>query len=332
MKFLESVIAKERARHAENETWSSLQGVDTVCGHNTSDTTMPPRSGAQRAERARLAQETLDIIKAGSHAIESSKRRSEFVSASHSLSPPAKPTPGEPLIEVADEGTLSAAWRFYERGLHAVALNFASWKNPGGGWLGGAQAQEEALARSSALYAALTAPGPCADHYQKKKGKDPLYGDDMIYSPDVPVLRTEGGDLLSSPWPLAFISAAAPNAGVARERGVSDAEIEVAYAARAERVLSLAVCRGHDSVILGAWGCGVFKNHPAVCARIWAALLRGKFCGAFKAVAFPVMGPSANREAFKAVLLREGVAPERPPGEPAIADTPKEPCESCASE
>jgi hypothetical protein len=57
-------------------------------------------------------------------------------------------------IEVTGESTLAAAARLAKTG-PVLALNFASAKNPGGGFLSGAQAQEESLARASTLYASL---------------------------------------------------------------------------------------------------------------------------------------------------------------------------------
>ena len=63
---------------------------------------------------------------------------------------------GEALtnIEVTNETTLSAASRFVREGMKTVVLNFASATSPGGGFLSGARAQEEYLARSSCLTSA----------------------------------------------------------------------------------------------------------------------------------------------------------------------------------
>ena len=206
---------------------------------------------------------------------------------------------------------MTAARRLARYGLNVVALNFASARNPGGGWLTGAEAQEESLARSSALVAALTAPGPCAAHYADGSGsRDALYTHDMIYSPAVPVFRDEASlQLLPQPWPLAFISAAAPNAGVAvRKHAVSAKAVEAIYAERAERVLALAHKRGHDAIVLGAWGCGVFQNDPPMVARVFGRLLHGRFRGCFRVVAFPILGRDANPRVYAAfdALASEG--------------------------
>ena len=279
-----------------------------------------------RGERARRGQETLSILESGGYveptsgewvdasaAIAACVARSEFVPASSTLeatsitsgsASAARRGPragGRARVEVADEDTMTAARRLARYGLNVVALNFASARNPGGGWLTGAEAQEESLARSSALVAALTAPGPCAAHYADGSGsRDALYTHDMIYSPAVPVFRDEASlQLLPQPWPLAFISAAAPNAGVAvRKHAVSAKAVEAIYAERAERVLALAHKRGHDAIVLGAWGCGVFQNDPPMVARVFGRLLHGRFRGCFRVVAFPILGRDANPRVY----------------------------------
>ena len=289
-----------------------------------------------RGERARRGQETLSILESGGYveptsgewvdasaAIAACVARSEFVPASSTLeatsitsgsASAARRGPcagGRARVEVADEDTMTAARRLARYGLNVVALNFASARNPGGGWLTGAEAQEESLARSSALVAALTAPGPCAAHYADGSGsRDALYTHDMIYSPAVPVFRDEASlQLLPQPWPLAFISAAAPNAGVAvRKHAVSAKAVEAIYAERAERVLALAHKRGHDAIVLGAWGCGVFQNDPPMVARVFGRLLHGRFRGCFRVVAFPILGRDANPRVYAAfdALASEG--------------------------
>ncbi|RAY11753.1 TIGR02452 family protein [Actinomadura craniellae] len=212
---------------------------------------------------------------------------------------PAGPATGDTLIEVTDETTLAAARRLTEAADDPVlCLNFASAKNPGGGFLRGAHAQEEGLARSSALYASLrTAPDYYAFH---RAAGDLLYSDHMIYSPDVPVFRDDSGALLEEPYQVAFITSAAPNRGALRDPAALD-RLPAALAQRAAKVLALADRHGHRRLVLGAWGCGVFGNDPGEVAAVFADLLLpgGPFAGRFAQVVFAVWdtSPGAPRHA-----------------------------------
>jgi len=194
-------------------------------------------------------------------------------------------------IEVPNETTLSAARRLVVDGGHAntLCLNFASAKKPGGGFLSGAQAQEESLARASALYASLITQ---TGYYETNRGcGTALYTDHMILSPDVPIFRDDDGDLLAEPYLLSIATAPAVNAGaVLKNEPDKQSMIRPAMAARIAKLLALAAHRGYEHLVLGAWGCGVFRNDPAEIARLFAeALLRdGPFAGRFSRVVFAV--------------------------------------------
>src|SRR6202012_1418760 len=93
-----------------------------------------------------------------------------------------------------------------------AALNFASARNAGGGYLGGARAQEEDLCRVSALYTTLReAPDYYAAH---RASKDPAYSHRVVYSPEVPVYRDARYGLLEEPYRVSFLTSPAPNTGV----------------------------------------------------------------------------------------------------------------------
>ena len=180
-------------------------------------------------------------------------------------------------LEVANETTLSAAGRLLrEEGTDRVmALNFASAKNPGGGFLNGSQAQEESLARASGLYACIS---PLQSMYEANRlHRSCLYTDHMIYSPDVPVFRDDDDRLLVEPYPVSFLTAPAANAGAIRTNEPGDStRIEPVMRSRIEKLLALAVVHGHETLVLGAWGCGVFRNDPELVAAWFGDHLTGE--------------------------------------------------------
>ncbi|GAA5029993.1 TIGR02452 family protein [Streptomyces siamensis] len=197
--------------------------------------------------------------------------------------------PRETVVEVTAESSLQVARRLTGDDPVAI-LNFASARNPGGGYLNGAQAQEEALCRASALYTCLAGVREFYDHHRAHR--DPFYTDRVIHSPAVPVFRDDRGALLDAPYHAGFLTAAAPNAGVVLRRTPERAaELPGALAVRAERVLETAVAHGYRRLVLGAWGCGVFRNDPAQVADAFHTLLGadGRFAGAFTHVVFGVL-------------------------------------------
>jgi uncharacterized protein (TIGR02452 family) len=209
------------------------------------------------------------------------------------------------LFEVTGESSLEAARRLTgESGPTdpVAVLNFSSARNPGGGYLNGAQAQEEALCRASALYTCLLRAREFYDHHRAHR--DPFHTDRVIHSPAVPVFRDDRGRLLDEPYAAGFLTAAAPNAGVVlRTAPQRAAELPHALAIRAERVLETAAAHGYRRLVLGAWGCGVFQNDPAEVAETFHGLLvKGRFEGYFDHVVFGILDRTAGavtRAAFE---------------------------------
>ncbi len=194
-------------------------------------------------------------------------------------------------IEVCNESTLSAARRL--AAADPVALNFASAYNPGGGFLGGARAQEESLCRASALHACIVGQRMYADH---NAARDPMYTSWLLYSPGVPVFRDDDGALLDAAWTCGFITAAAPNVKVLRDRNPGRlADLPAVMTDRIARVLGVAAREGHASVVLGAWGCGAFGGDTGLVAERFHAALYGPFRGVFTTVVFAVLDSTAER-------------------------------------
>nr|5ZDA_A Chain A, poly ADP-ribose glycohydrolase [Deinococcus radiodurans R1 = ATCC 13939 = DSM 20539] len=192
--------------------------------------------------------------------------------------------------EVTSETTFAAARRLREKASALAALNFASAKNPGGGFLGGAQAQEEDLCRGSGLYFSLTSPQAEPYYAVNRQSHSALYTDHLIYSPQVPIFRDDAGQLLPAPVPVNIITAPAPNAGaVAQSRPEQLPQVLPTLRERARRVLGVAAWMEQTHLVLGAWGCGVFRNDPAGVARTFRELLEGEAQGAFEHVTFAVL-------------------------------------------
>jgi|GEM_PF-4983582 len=90
----------------------------------------------------------------------------------------------------------------------------------------------------------------------------------MVWSPRCPVFRKDDGDLLDEPHLATFITSPAPNAGAAGDTRPDELpQIRDVLRQRAEYVLALAASHGYKRLVLGAWGCGVFRNDPQLVAN-----------------------------------------------------------------
>ena len=172
-------------------------------------------------------------------------------------------------------------------GLRPLALNFANGVQPGGGFLGGARAQEEALCRSSALYQTLVGDPMYEGHRLRLQPDSTEWA---ILSPDVPVFRRDDGSELDEPWCLSFITCAAPYMP-----GVGQPKSGDLLRERIHRVLAIARAYRYEALVLGAWGCGAFANDPTRTAAEFRAALEGEFRGAFREIVFAITDWSEQR-------------------------------------
>ncbi|MGW6060777.1 TIGR02452 family protein [Streptomyces sp. NPDC055189] len=272
-----------------------------------------------------IAQQTEEIVAAGwyaapggrevviADAVDAARSGTRmFGPAALNVTPVRSPELTPTVVEVTAESSLEAAHRLTgaRRGPVAV-LNFSSARNPGGGYLNGAQAQEEALCRASALYTCVRSAREFYDHHRAHR--DAFYSDRVIHSPAVPVFRDDKGRLLDEAYEAGFLTSAAPNAGVVlRQSPERAAELPRALAGRAERVLETAVACGYRRLVLGAWGCGVFQNDPVQVAEAFRASLDegGRFHGYFEHIVFGVLDRTrgaVTRTAFEETF--GGIAP-----------------------
>ena len=111
-------------------------------------------------------------------------------------------------------------------------------------------------------------------------------------------------EILERGWyTVSMITAPAVNAGAVRANEPHNVtQIEPTMLGRVEKLLSLAVMHGHRSLVLGAWGCGVFKNDPSDVARWFHLHLcgMGTFASAFDVVVFAVFDKTPSEPTLRA--------------------------------
>eukprot|EP01084_Bolivina_argentea_P278694 476232_1 len=212
-------------------------------------------------------------------------------------------------IEIINQTTLNGC---YELAMdvnisNPVALNFASARNPGGGFLKGSNAQEESIARNSGLYHTLIKYEKEFYEYHKYHCKSMLYSHSMIYSPNVPIFRDDNSNLLNNYYMSSFISSPAVNCkqfmrkcGNGNNKHKNDGNMIVLNTMkyRIDKILDIAVKYNHDSIILGAFGCGVFGNDASVVSDLFGMLLSTKYKFRFKRIRFSILKMKENDKTF----------------------------------
>lgn len=201
---------------------------------------------------------------------------------------------------VEDSTTYNAMARHKREDEKIGILNFASAKHPGGGFLGGSMAQEESLCYLSNLYhTQLTQPQFYVRSTKEGRG---IYSSNIIVSRDVKFIKSEQFELLKEPFNCdVVITSAAVNFGnLNRWTEKSKAEETKAYAEsvmeeRIRGIIKAFILEGCDVIILGAYGCGVFKNNPYSVARQFRKVLFEEGLGRhFDRIVFAI--PKSNKD------------------------------------
>lgn len=194
-------------------------------------------------------------------------------------------------IEVNALRTFESAMQVYKqygKNVNIGVLNFASATNPGGGVKKGSSAQEECLCRCSTLYPSLSQPKIYQKFYNVNRNmKDCLHTDAIIYSPNILIIKTDEQfpvRLATKDWiKVDVLSCAAPNLRDNHNSyadkdseciSISDTELYDLHVKRAKHILHIAAFNKIDILILGAFGCGAFKNNPRVVAKAYNEALK----------------------------------------------------------
>ena len=248
--------------------------------------------------------------------IRQSTKEQVFISEKESVVIPALEKKINTSIVVSGKRSLEAAEHYAKQSKKVCVLNFASATNPGGGVINGSSAQEECLCRCTTLYPCLNTSDMWNSFYTPHRIADnPLYNDDCIYTPNICVFKSDTNfpEPLKSEewWNVDIITCAAPNL---RERPsnrmnpnagstsaqITSAELEKLLTARILRIFEIAVANKAEVLILGAFGCGAFKNPPELVAKVFKNVMQ-KFLGYFETIEYAVFHTErelANYEAF----------------------------------
>ena len=158
-------------------------------------------------------------------------------------------------------------------GKKIAVLNFANNHHVGGSpWSAGAQ--EESLCRCSTLYPCINAYRDAfyEEHSRRyNRGELDAWGnDDLIYTPDVVVLKTDESAPAMLPmkqWrKLDVITCAAPQ--FAPYDSIDEQRFMNVMTRRIERIVQVAKKEGVEVLVLGAFGCGAFCSPPELVAKI----------------------------------------------------------------
>lgn len=254
-------------------------------------------------------------------AISSSKAGTKFYAADEYLRKAAPAPERSTEINVTQERSLEAAKRLSEKhmGKRIAVLNFASATNPGGGVARGSSAQEEALCRCSTLYPCLTAKELKAPFYSMHKDlHDTRYTDACIYTPGIISIKSDTAfpqAVPESEWfSVDVITCAAPNLqkepynsmnpGYGKPVKVTPSELLEIHKKRGSHILDIAAANGAAAVVLGAFGCGAFRNDPNIVAESYREILPS-YKNFFDEIVFAVycsQRDTANFDTFKRVL------------------------------
>lgn len=202
-----------------------------------------------------------------------------------------------PKYKVVNKSTVDAIIDMNKDGKSVSALNFASAKNPGGGFLNGAMAQEEALAASSGLYNTLLLH---QDYYIKNREcKTMMYTNHAIYSPDVVFFRDGKFNLIEEFAKSSILTIPAVNFGQVILKGEDEKLAKVIMKERMRLCLAIFAYMNEKNIILGAYGCGVFRNDVNDIALWWKELLEEEGYGCFfDEVVFAVLNRSKNSKSI----------------------------------
>lgn len=170
-------------------------------------------------------------------------------------------------IEVVNNSTIDEIIKQTANCKNIIALNFASATKPGGGVKTGSTAQEESLCRASGLYNSLITQ---RTYYRfNNLNYTPIYNNKIIFTPNMPIIKDNDGNWLDEYKVASFVTSPAVNCSKTKRFFISKEKAYNVMDKRIELLLDFMLSQNPDCLVLGAFGCGVFRNNPEDIAKIF---------------------------------------------------------------
>jgi len=181
-------------------------------------------------------------------------------------------------IIISPERTLECVQKYYipnDKKRKIGVLNFASAKNPGGGVKTGARAQEESICRASTLYPCLTTEFLKDNYYSYNIKKQFENSDRIIYIPNITVFKSDDEvfpkEFDEKYWyNIDVITCAAHNQ---KKYNVDNEKLKEINYNKIKAIIECAIENNVDILILGAFGCGAFRNDPIIVSKEFKKIL-----------------------------------------------------------
>ena len=219
-------------------------------------------------------------------------------------------------VFLEQDTSFAAAKKHLKNGKVAV-LNFANPVNPGDGVVNGAMAQEECLCRSSNLYSCISNENVFNGFYGYHRSlNNYIYSDRLIYTKNVTVFKNDDTIPQLMPQEEWFkadvITCSAPY--VAERKYMNEKILKELFKAKIKNIFESAIDNDVDVLILGAFGCGAFKNPPDIVANaFYEVIVENDYDKSFREIVFAIKSsndndpfePCPNILAFESVFCRD---------------------------
>ena len=178
-------------------------------------------------------------------------------------------------VIVVNEDCIEQALKYHM--LNPVILNLADDSFPGGSVDVGSGAQEESIFRRTDIYRTLN----------HQTGFYPLKNIDAIYSPLVHIIKNRDGSYKDTTYSISVISVPGIRMPMLVNGHLTEDD-RILLEDKIRMILDIGLLHNHGVIVLGAIGCGAWRNPPEDVAMCFKRVLP-EYIGKFDTIAFAVL-------------------------------------------